>query len=76
MHGANSNWAKLRPDEVQEIRRAYDEAMANGEGVYATIRKLGAEYGMAPNTIYYIGKRRTWRSLGEDNESANGTEGT
>jgi hypothetical protein len=35
---------------------------------------LGAKYAKAPNTIYYIGKRQTWQSLGEDDEET--TDGT
>ena len=76
LHGADNRWAKLKPDEVRTIRREYDEAMVNGDSVHATIKKLGAKYGMAPNTIYYIGVRRTWKSLGEDDEIDVGVEGS
>jgi len=75
LHGASSHWAKLTPSEVRTIRKEYDEAVARGEGVYAIIRQLGAKYGKAPNTIYYIGKRRTWQSLGGEDEDTVGTEG-
>lgn len=70
LQGADSHWAKLTPDEVRAIRREYDAALASGDGVYTIIRKLGAKYGKAPNTIYYIGKRKTWQSLGDEDEKA------
>ncbi len=76
LHGADNRWAKLTPDEVLAIRREFDAAVASGEGIYAIKRRLGAKYGMAPNTIYYIGKRRTWQSLGEENETDVGVEGS
>ena len=75
IHGADHQWAKLTPDEVRAIRREYDEAVAAGEGVYALKRRLGAKYGKAPNTIYYIGTRKTWQSLGDDDETPSGTTG-
>jgi hypothetical protein len=73
IHGADSHWAKLTPDEVRTIRREYDEAVASGEGAYSIKKRLGAKYGKAPNTIYYIGVRRTWKSLEETSETTGGT---
>ena len=71
--GTANHWAKLTPPDVLAIRKQYDEGIAAGTSVYAITKKIGAEYGLAPTTIYYVGIRRTWRDVEEKSETAEGS---
>jgi hypothetical protein len=72
LQGAHSHWAKLTEEQVRSIRKEYDLSIATGESTHAVTKRLSAAYGMAPMTIYYIGIRKTWKSLGEDHETTDG----
>lgn len=66
MTSRGQHWAKLTPPDVRAIRRKYDEGIAAGQSVHSVVRSIGAEYGLAPTTIYYVGIRRTWKDVSDD----------
>lgn len=48
--------AKLKDDQINEIRKAYD-------GQWGCYSKLAAAYGVDPESIRLIVKRKTWTHL-------------
>ena len=61
--GEKNAAAKLTEADVVAIRAAWD---AGG----VTLAALGARYGVAKGTINFIAKRKTWRHVPEQDDTA------
>lgn len=62
---------KLRPDQVRQIRRLFDDragAMAGGRPMPLTLAELGRLFGVSRSTAYRVGLRLSHEYVDDDVE--------